>query len=191
MQLESLVTRLSECIGPFGPAKSLQPIPVSVISDFEGRIAGIGDISLTSKALPGTEALHAKIEWIRKSAPMLALREAIGALATAFWASPCDEASMKLPAAPMASFNGKADLVFSPQQLQGPAHLVFLTVEDDGYVDFQTIDWKHIPSNVQETVQRWFFFFCFELSVFGYCVSIHRTFIDQSSRCLSIAGSRP
>ena len=168
VQLHQLCTCLDEA-----SSKLQIPVrqkPVRLTASFEGHVESNGRISLDTKALPCDEAWPLKMDWIRQSAPMPALHRAIQALLDAFWA----QEPLKQGLDPNGCVQDGAlrhGTRMSPSHIQGPGKVSFLDALKQPNQHQAQLQWKHVPSDLQETVQDWFLLFCFELSELGYCVT--------------------
>ncbi len=182
VQLDGLVERLRKEHIRFRVTEA--PVPV-ILPAFHGRAKHPKDpesmdIALTSSISPSEEAKRLKMDWIRKYAPMSDLHRAMEALLWAFWDQEPHEQSLP-PSCHLHLLKGDTytnrGTELGPDHFEGPSALLFLEALQFGKSDQGVPQRHHIPVELQETVQRYFILFCYELSQLGYCVhekkSIH------------------
>ena len=168
MKLDDLPARLAEALGRF--QRSGRPKFLAVTSGISSSCPDTCSASPASTSSFHGEATYVKVNWIRQSAPMRALHEAIEALLDAFWAQKHHEQGTDQCRNYYAKSEVyKSEWVLRAQHLSGPAALVFLEERRDSRTGPTTMEWSHIPEDVQGAVQHWYQLFRFELCELGYC----------------------
>ena len=165
MQLDGLSARLSDAHSRYGPSD--RPMPVCLALDLDGRV-GSESVSITANTSASAEPLHLKMEWIRRSAPMSALRKAIDVLLEAFWAEKPGEVG-EPTSQHVRRLLSNTYTHLRPDHFTGPSSLVFLETH---YEAAPQLRWKFVPLDVQKDVGQYFLLFCFELFELGYRVLI-------------------